>query len=43
MVPIVDRMKKNRLIWFGQVIRGGSSKAMRVAIKINIEGKRGKG
>jgi hypothetical protein len=34
-------MRENRLRWFGYVMRREEIKAVRVIIKINIEGKRG--
>jgi hypothetical protein len=42
VVSIVDKMRKNRLRWFGHVMRRKETKAVRVVIKMNIEGKRGR-
>jgi len=40
---IVDKMKKNRLKWFGHVIWKEVSKAVRTVIKLSMEGRRGRG
>jgi hypothetical protein len=36
-------MKENRLRWFGHVMRKEETKAIRVVMKVNIEGKRERG
>jgi hypothetical protein len=40
---IVDKMRENRLIWFGYVVRREEKNAVRVVLKMNGEGKRGRG
>lgn len=34
------KIKKNRLKWFGNIIRRDDSEEMRIVIEINIKGKR---
>jgi hypothetical protein len=41
MASIVDKMTENRLRWFEHVIRREETNAVRVVLKINVEGKRG--
>jgi len=41
VVSIGDKMRKNRLRWFGHVMRWVETKAVRVVKKMNVEGKRG--
>jgi hypothetical protein len=36
-------MTKNRLRWFGHVMRQEKTNAVRVVLKINVGGKRGRG
>lgn len=36
-------MRENRLRWFSHVLRRGDSEVVRVAMKINVEGKRWRG
>jgi hypothetical protein len=42
VVSIVYKMRKNRLRWFGHVMRREESNTVRVVTKINAEGKRGR-
>jgi hypothetical protein len=38
VASIVENMRENRLRWFENVIKRKETKAVRVVIKINIEG-----
>jgi hypothetical protein len=40
---IVDNMRENKLRWFGRVMRRVETKTVRMVIKINFKGKRGRG
>jgi hypothetical protein len=42
VASIVIKMRKNRLKWFWHVMRREETKAERVVMKINVEGKRGR-
>jgi hypothetical protein len=37
IVSIMDKMRENRLRWFGYMIRRAEIKAVRVIMKINVE------
>jgi hypothetical protein len=39
-VSIEDKRRENRLRWFGYVMRREKTKAVRVVIKTNVEGKK---
>jgi hypothetical protein len=39
---IVDKMRENRLRWFGHMMRREETKAVKVVMKIIVEGKRGR-
>jgi len=36
-------MRKNRLRWFGHMVRKNETKTVRVVIKMNAEGRKGSG
>jgi hypothetical protein len=38
----MDKMRENRVRWFGHVIRREETKAARVVMKINIERNKGR-
>jgi len=40
VASIVDKMRENKLRWFGHVMRRGETKAVRMVMKMNVEGKR---
>jgi len=40
---IADKIRGNRLRWFGHVMWRKETKAVRVVMKINVEGERGRG
>jgi hypothetical protein len=42
IASIVDMMRKNRVQWFGHVMKQEETKALRVVIKMNVEGKKRK-
>jgi len=39
----MDKIRKTILRWFGHVMRWEETKAVRVVIKMNVEGKKGRG
>jgi hypothetical protein len=39
----VNKIRENRLRWFGHVMRREEIKLVRVVMKMNVEGKRGRG
>ena len=43
VASIVDKMRENRLRWLGHVMRREETSAVRVVMKMNVEGKRGRG
>jgi hypothetical protein len=43
IASIVDKMRENRLRWFGHIMRRVKIKAIKVIMKMNIEGKRKQG
>jgi len=43
VLSIVDKMKENRLRMFGRVMRREETKTVRMVMKMNVEGKRGRG
>jgi hypothetical protein len=43
VASIVNKMRENRLRWFGHVMKRKETKAVRLDMKMNIEGKRGRG
>jgi len=43
VTSIVVKIKENRLRWFGHVMRREETKAVKVVMKMNVEGKRGRG
>ncbi|KAL4082969.1 hypothetical protein QTP88_023973 [Uroleucon formosanum] len=43
VASIVNKMRENRLKWLGHVMRREETGAVRVVMKMNIEGKRGRG
>jgi len=43
VVSIIDKMRENRLRWFGYVMRREDSEAVRIVMGLSIEGKRGRG
>jgi hypothetical protein len=42
VASIVDKIRENKLIWFGHLMRREKTKAAIVVMKMNIEAKRGK-
>lgn len=38
VAPIVDKIRENRLRWFGRVIRSEEVKAVRAVMKMEVEG-----
>jgi hypothetical protein len=42
VASIVDNMRENRLRYFGHVMRQEETKAVKVVMKINVEGKGGR-
>jgi hypothetical protein len=40
---IVNKMRENKFRWFGHVMRQEETKAVRVVMKMNVEGKRRRG
>ncbi|XP_050534488.1 uncharacterized protein LOC126901782 [Daktulosphaira vitifoliae] len=43
VTSIVDKMRENRLRWFGHVMRREELEAIRTVIAMNVEGRRGRG
>jgi hypothetical protein len=43
VAPIGDKMRENRLRWFGHVMRREESEAVRMVMNMNVEGKRERG
>lgn len=43
VASIMDKIRKTILRWFGHVMRWEETKAVRVVIKMNVEGKKGRG
>jgi hypothetical protein len=43
VVLIVNKIRENRLRWFGHVMRREETKAVKVVMKMNVEGKRERG
>jgi len=41
VASIVDYIRENKLRWFGHVMRREETEAVRVVMKLNVEGKRG--
>lgn len=42
VVSVVEKMRENRLRWFGYVMRRKEIKIVKVVMKMNVEGNRGR-
>jgi len=43
VVSIIDKMRENRLRWFGLVMKREDLKAVRTVMELRVNGKRGRG